>query len=238
MNNPWIDIDDLDDPTSKFAEYAIDSASFLLWSLSGRKYTGVKEITEHYVCPQYDIPVDCTWIDDTTFEDRSQGIIRHVLSVLGSDQSGVKIPLRHGPVRDIDYVEVGGKRLKSSTYYIESNKYLIITGAVPACSGITVCYKFGVLPPSMGKLSAIILANNIVDDLEGRECALPQNVSSVSRQGISFEVYDPQEFLDKGRVGIFTVDAFLHAVNPANAKKKTKIFAAGMPKGKTRRKTI
>ena len=106
MNNPWIGFDDLDDPSSKFAEYAIDSASFLLWSLTGRKYTGVKEITEHYVCPQYDMPVDCTRLSESTFIDNNQGTIKHVSSLLGVDQSGMKVPLRQTPVRDIDYVEI------------------------------------------------------------------------------------------------------------------------------------
>jgi hypothetical protein len=235
MFNPWITLDDLEEPTSVFAEYAIDSASFLMWSLSGRKYSGLKTTTEHYVCPQYDIPTGCVNLGNGSYVDRTNSVVIHILSVLDSAQQGVKIPLRKTPIRKIEYVEVSGVRLNSVDYYIENNRNLVIVRNIGACSDIVIQYKYGVEPPSMGVLAATVLANNIIDDLEGRECSLPSRVSSVSRQGINFEVYDPQEFLDKGRLGIFIVDSFLASANPSGSKKKAKLFSADMPKGSIRR---
>lgn len=235
MSKPWIELEDLKEPSSPYAEYAIDSASMLLWALSGRKYSGLSTTTEMYVCPQYETPLGCSWTGDSTFVDHNRGIVGHVLSILGSDSSSTRFPLRHGPVREVLSVSINDEPINETQYYLENHRNLVINETVLACSGLEVEYRYGVEPPSMGKLAAIILADNIIKDLEGESCDLPQGVTSVTRQGMSFEIYNPQQFLDEGRLGIFIVDAFLSAVNPAKAKKKPKVFSADMPRGRNRK---
>src|SRR3954465_3024371 len=44
----WITVDDLVDPISPYAHDAVDSASWLLFTLSGLKYGGVSTTTEIY----------------------------------------------------------------------------------------------------------------------------------------------------------------------------------------------
>jgi hypothetical protein len=61
-------------------------------------------------------------------------------------------------------------------------------------------------------------------------CALPERISSVARQGVSYTVMDPQEFISNGKVGIYEIDLFLAAVNPNKAKKRPRIFLAGGPR--------
>ncbi len=53
-------------------------------------------------------------------------------------------------------------------------------------------------------------------------CALPQRVTSVSRQGVSFTILDQQDFIQELRTGLYAVDLFLKTVNPDGARRKTK----------------
>lgn len=234
MKYRWIDLNDLEDPSSPYAEYAIDAASMLLWALSGRKYSGVQTTVDHFVCPESELPIGCSWINDSTYRD-DQGVINQVISALSSDMGQIKIPLRKTPVREIIEVTSEGVTIDDNLYYVESNRNLVIEDSLSSCGGVTVEYRYGVEPPSMGKLAAMSLANSIVNDLEGKECDLPSNVSSVTRQGISFEIYDPESILEKGKVGIFIVDAFITAVNPNHSKARAKIFSASVPAGRTRK---
>ena len=49
---------------------------------------------------------------------------------------------------------------------------------------------------------------------QGNPCALPERITSVTRQGVSWTVLDPQDFLDKGYTGMSRVDHWLAAVKP------------------------
>jgi hypothetical protein len=75
-------------------------------------------------------------------------------------------------------------------------------------------------------MAARRLANELVLAAEGSaDCALPRNVTSVARQGVSFEIFDPQEFMDKGHTGLYEVDLFLSAFNPNKSRKRAKVFS-------------
>ena len=47
----WVTVRDLGPQfeTSDYAPEAVKAASYLMWALSGRKYTGVTTVTERYV---------------------------------------------------------------------------------------------------------------------------------------------------------------------------------------------
>ena len=42
---------------------------------------------------------------------------------------------------------------------------------------------------------------------------------------MSFTLLDPQDFLDKGRTGIYEIDLMLSALNPAGALKRARVFS-------------
>ncbi len=51
MSNLWITPEELGEyEDTEFSYEAAKSASYLLWALSGRKYSGVTTVTERYVC--------------------------------------------------------------------------------------------------------------------------------------------------------------------------------------------
>lgn len=63
-------------------------------------------------------------------------------------------------------------------------------------------------------------------------CELPQRVTSVSRQGVSYTILDNQEFIDELRTGLYEIDLFLKVVNPDNARRKSKVFSVDNPRAR------
>lgn len=236
---PWIELEDLEDPNHPYAEYAIDMASFVLWSLTGRKYTGLKQITEQYICPEIDLPAGCSWTSERSYLDLSRMIYGFTIKS-GAPLScgGVRIPLRNTPVRSITEITVGGEVVDPSLYYIRGNEEVVLASSsgYGLCDAPVITYKYGVPPPYAGKLAAIELANEIVLSMAGASnCRLPERVSSVTRQGISISMVDPQTFLKEGQVGLYLVDLFIATANPTRSKKRPKIVSPDYRKGFTRR---
>ena len=48
---------------------------------------------------------------------------------------------------------------------------------------------------------------------QGKPCALPDNITSVSRQGVSWSIADVQIYIDKGLTGINAVDQWISRYN-------------------------
>ena len=51
MGNLWVDVNELGSTyaESQYAYDAVQTASYLLWGMSGRKYSGITTVTERYV---------------------------------------------------------------------------------------------------------------------------------------------------------------------------------------------
>jgi hypothetical protein len=64
------------------------------------------------------------------------------------------------------------------------------------------------------------------------DCALPQRITSVSRQGVSYTILDQQDFLDELKTGLYVVDLFLKSVNPDKARAKARVFSVDVPRGR------
>lgn len=235
MPNLWVVPEELgDQSTSAYAYEACKAASYLMWSFSGRKYHGVRTVTERYECPCASPLVSHSWIATPTL----------VNGAVVNSQSGsscgcrdlvagrhLKLRLRGAPVRSVQKVSKGDLVLTPDDYKIVNGNILMITSGITDICGLEVSYTYGVNVPVSGRLAAKKLAYELVLGWEGDDnCALPSNVTSVSRQGISFAVFDKQDFLNEGRTGVYEVDLFLRAVNPDKARKKAKVFSPDLPK--------
>ena len=237
MVQPWIEASELENPSDPYAEMAIDSASLILWSLSGRKYSGVTTTLEHYVCPQYDVPAGCVWEDSGRFVNQ-YGLMTYITPTLNLptvQRYGARIRLRQQPVRKILSVSIEGTVLPSSAYNLRNHSELTISSSFCGniCDGPEISYIYGVRPPSLGRLAAIELANEYIRYYNGEECALPERVTSVSRKGLNIEMYDPADYLDNGKVGLPRADQFIAVTNPGKALKPAKVFSVDKPKGYT-----
>ncbi len=235
---PWITLEQLDKPTSIDALDAVQAASLILFMLSGQKYGGLQRVSEQYICEASGAPVGCRWdpgvkgwwnphIDGWTYLRDAQSL------ATGRTRGypGRNIRLRYGPVRRIESITLGGSEINPSQYSLLSSTTVTTDGSWGVCdsSGPIITYDFGREPPALGRMAARRLANELVLAAEGDDsCSLPSGVTSVSRQGISFEIFDPQDFMDKGHTGLYEVDLFLAIVNPNKSKKRAKVFSPDM----------
>ena len=85
------------------------------------------------------------------------------------------------------------------------------------------------LPPGTDQV-VLLLAEEYCKAAAGLPCKLPDRMTTVTRQGISWTVLDPADFLDRGRTGIIRVDTWLSGVNPGRNRSKARIFDPAMPR--------
>lgn len=232
---PWITVAELDTPTHIDAQDAVQAASLLLFMMSGQKYGGLQRVTEQYVCEETGAPTGCAWDPgmNAWWNPHIDGYTYLATAGLGSQRvtrlmRGRDIRLRHTPVRRIESIALGDTVLAPSQYALRSSSTVTTDGSWGVCdgSGPVITYDFGHAPPTLGRMAARRLANELVLAAEGNEaCALPRNVTSVARQGINFEIFDPQDLMDKGHTGLYEVDLFLSVVNPNKSRKRAKVFS-------------
>lgn len=221
----WLTVQDTFDPTSAFAESAVDYASFLMHNLTAEKFPGVHTTTESYTAA---LPA--------VLPRTPQVVHGQIFNMPAHVASPTNLHLRHSPVLSVQEIVQGGVTLDPSTYSIRNNSYLRRDGGIPwvldPVNELLITYTWGIEPPASGKRAAIRLANELILlSMGSPECALPQRITSVNRQGLSYTYTDPQQFLDNGRTGIPEIDFFIAAVNPKGSKKKARVFSVDRPRG-------
>lgn len=99
------------------------------------------------------------------------------------------------------------------------------------CNDTTqVTYTWGIAPPESGVQAAVSFAHELaLSRANSSQCQLPERVQSITRQGISVAVLDPQTFLKDGRTGIYLVDLFLSSVNPYARKQRAYVLSPDIP---------
>lgn len=242
MSNLWVTTDELDDyADSEYAYEAVKTASQLLWALSGRKYSGLVTVTERYICASrayrlgqssrnytpelvqgqvYNIPFD-------EYDDYAE------LTTDGMSPSS-RLKLRGRPVYKIHSVrDRTGQIVNPSRYYLVDHSTLQARSGVPwtPCN-IEVTYTYGSPPPASGKAAARVLATEFVKLWNGDACDLPSRITSIARQGVSYTILDPQDFIDDMRTGLYVVDLFLKSSNPDKARTKSRVFSPDVPRAR------
>jgi hypothetical protein len=242
-SNLWIQADELGDYAyTEYSEEAVQVASNLLWAMSGRKYTGVTTVTERYTCTlrnnrmgpsdRTNSPVlfggDVYNIPSGDYDEYSE----LVADGLSPD---ARIRLRGRPVTKIHAIRnKTGTVLDPSSYYLVDHSTIHVRVGTPwtPCN-VEITYSYGIPVPVAGKMAARKLAIEFARLWGGDEaCELPQRVTSVSRQGVSYTILDNQEFIDELRTGLYEIDLFLKTVNPDNARRKSKVFSVDTPRAR------
>jgi hypothetical protein len=67
--------------------------------------------------------------------------------------------------------------------------------------------------------------------IDSDECGLPERVTSIDREGLGIQLMTPQDFLDKGRTGLPSVDTWLALANPKQASRPSQVFTPDSPPG-------
>ena len=246
MTNLWANVEDLGDyAESDFAYDAVKTASYILWALSGRKYSGITTVTERYVSqfdPYFRTAGSGYKYLPTLIEGNVQNLpVGRDLRVYGNDYLGdgtssrSRVRLRGRKVIKIHTVrDASGNIVDPNKYYLAEHSTLY--GAPSANwtpTNVEVTYSYGTPPPSAGRAAARLLARELVKLYEGDDtCALPQRVTSISRQGVNYSILDDQDFLDNMRVGIYAVDLFLKTANPDGARSRARVFSPDVPRAR------
>lgn len=242
-NNLWVQVDELGEYAN--TEYALEAAkvsSFLLWAMSGRKYTGETVVTERYTCvlrnnrmgpsSKTNSPVlfggDVFNIPSGDYDEYSE----LVADGLSPD---ARIRLRGRPVTKIIAMRnKTGAVISPDRYYLVDHSTIhVVAGTAWTPCNTEITYMYGTPVPIAGKMAARTLAMEFAKLWAGDDdCALPQRITSISRQGLSYTILDNQEFIDELRTGLYAVDLFLKTVNPDNARRKAKVFTPDVPRAR------
>jgi hypothetical protein len=225
----WIEPEDLDIDNlaeGELAPEAAKTASYILWALSGRKFSGVTTVTERYAREYYGGDVGMT-AKNTQPHVTSNGVTNVRLDGLQ------RLHLRGRPVQRILSVKTpDGSTISPDSYYLTEHAILNFYDLeVPY--DIEVTYTYGSPPPIAGKMAAKAFAKQLLLAWTGNDsCALPDRVTSVSRQGISYTVLDSQDFIEDLRTGIYLVDLFLKTANPDKARARARVFSPDVPRAR------
>lgn len=216
--DPWVDLvpvlaiyapelldpithEPIDDPLVTVWETAICEASWALFSLTAGKVH----------------PEQC-WIEDY------------------STKGSCRLTLRRQPVAAVDGIEILRQCGREVAELSLTDWCLTSAQTIDLCCGgassigypvddiylryrcgcqdevVRVHYKVGsTLPPGTeGKVGW--LADQYVKAATGQKCSLPERVTAVTRQGVSWTMLDPMEFLEKRFTGIGRLDSWLALV--------------------------
>lgn len=143
----------------------------------------------------------------------------HILKLVGynREQGNVYKSLDHGDLALLsDPYALGNAGWPTVPYF--RHKYVYVT------------YTYGKQPPPLILRAIEVLATEIQKSIDGdTSCALPKRVTSITRQGVSMTILDPQKFFDEGRTGIYEVDLAIVTYNPTRAKARARVFSPAHP---------
>jgi hypothetical protein len=217
--------------SSDYAPEAVKAASYIMWALSGRKYTGVTTVTERYV--RFAPLINTRLLQEAAIINSRVNKALQIVEPWVSAET--RIRLRGQPVQKIESVRnVGGTIVNKDSYYVVDHSAVQFSeGALIVPADIEISYTYGAQPPVLGRMAARRVAIEFVKLWEGdTDCALPQRVTNVTRQGVTYTVLDSQDFLAEMRMGIYEIDLFLKAVNPNKAQKRSKVFSPDVPRAR------
>lgn len=188
-------------------------ASDILWSASGRRWRNVQASETVTLdpdgCPSWPTyALQYGYWTPITPDSRSRARVR----------------LPRPDVTAIISVTLGGTAF---TAFRRSGNYAVRTDGRgwPMRDTTRITYEFGKLVPHTGKLAVLALAAELGRAFAGKSCALPARVTSVVRQGISFDMLESLEVLKEGLTGLYSVDQWIRAINPNRSKQAGRVWS-------------
>lgn len=151
-----------------------------------------------------------------------------------------------GPIASIDAVKVDGVTLDPSAYRVDNQRHLVridgeawptsqdMTLATTEVNTFEVSYQRGLGVPYGGQVAAGRLALELaLAALDRPECALPQRVQSITRQGVTVAVIDAFDDVGTGRTGIWLIDSWVASVTAPPSPARVYSVDVGRPKNRS-----
>lgn len=158
-----------------------------------------------------------------------------------------------GPVASIEEVLVHGEVVPDTDYRVdvaEGAYHLVKTtsGCWPTCQNFNepadgehafaVTFTRGRAVPDTVLGATGILACEVAKGIVGADCALPNRMQSLTRQGVTAEFITSELDVDTFQTGIYAVDMVIRAVNPSRRTRPPQVFSPDMPGGRDRMTVI
>ena len=214
--DPWTTWEDvvacggtnLDSLNAVQRENIIDTASSILYDLSDRRYAGVCEVTMS-LCLACVPCCGGTW----GYIGYGSGGYGGCCTCSPSDRIDLG-----SPVWAAWDVVIDGEAF--TDYQVLNRRWLVRTDGLswPRFSNLAdpdafrVSWAYGRPIPVGGRRAAAQLGRELaLACLGSGECQLPQRITSITREGVSFAVLDPMTVVTQGRTGVYLVDLWLEA---------------------------
>lgn len=152
-----------------------------------------------------------------------------------------------GPVASVSEVKVDGVVVTADAYRLDVDRgitYLVrVDGDCwPRCQDMdladteagtmSVTYVPGEVLPLSGAAATGRLAAEFVKQCQGGDCALPDQLVSLSRNGVEVQVADPATMLDAGLTGVESVDLWIRSVNPHRQAQRSRAYSPDAAAGR------
>lgn len=143
-----------------------------------------------------------------------------------------------GPVGPVSWVKVDGVEIPDTDYRVDGDRLVWLGDGDcpwPVCQDMTaddtqpntfaVKYLNAHAPDNLAAYAAGVLAMEFAKACTGGKCRLPANVTSVTRQGVSFEI--AAGTFPGGVTGLREVDAWIGLWNPDHLRQSTRVWWPG-----------
>jgi len=233
-----------DPPTDAEILFAIAAASEILYLRSGHRFSGVCEDTVRPCAQTPDgrgyayhgvaqAPLPASWSGSSWAAWLpSWGVCLCNRDTSCGCCSIPSVRLGGYPLVEVTEVLIDGAALAPAAYRIDNDRTLVrIDGdGWPCCQDFTadpatdpdtfeVTFRYGREVPPGGQRAAALYAAEIVRACSGAECALPDQIASLTRQGVAANFVDVTGVDYNGRTGIPLVEEWLDAVNPSGRRR-------------------
>lgn len=220
---------------------AINYASLLLWSATGRRF-GLCEITVRPCGRRTDNSSLWGYIQGDgggfyPYLDNS-GTWRNCACSGGCScrpRCEVWLP---GPVDSITSVTQDGVTVDPAAYRVDNRSWLVRTdgGCWPEYADLStdtnrfeVTYQRGEPVPAVLIDAAETVACEFAKALTSQDCRLPARITSLTRQGVQMSALDTDSLTRRGFIGIPEVDQVIFAFNPFGLRSRPRVITPDLP---------
>jgi hypothetical protein len=207
---------------------AAQTATEILWALSGRTFGGLRS-SRVLVLPPACGCDGSNWVgrSDMWGASSNLGGLRWLPWGWGCGCL-VTLDLPDQPVRSIVRVALDDVTLDPAGYRLDDGGKLVrVDGQLwplfasgyrtEAAPRMQVVYLWGTEPPAAGRLAAQVYATELALAAAGSsDCRLPDRVTSITRQDVIKTFGDPLQLVEHGLTGLTSVDQWTRSVNPHN----------------------
>jgi len=108
--------------------------------------------------------------------------------------------------------------------------WMKVCGCLPDREVLRLCYQFGNTVTAAARRAVLYLAYQILLECRGdADCQLPERTTSIQREGLSYQIFDPQSYLTRLGTGLPLVDTWLNSVNPSKALRPSGVWTPDAP---------